>query len=58
MGQMAIGGGAMQNLQQEELHGGDRREHAVASHRVTHLSACGKYRVGPREPMKKVTSSA
>jgi hypothetical protein len=30
MGQMTAGGVTMQNLQQEGLHGGDRREHAIA----------------------------
>jgi hypothetical protein len=30
MGQMTAGGVAMQNLSQEELHGRDRRQHAVA----------------------------
>jgi hypothetical protein len=30
MGQMTAGGVSMQNLQQEELHDGDRREHTVS----------------------------
>ena len=39
MGQMAAGGVAMQNLQQEELHGGDWREHAVAPRGIPDLPA-------------------
>src|SRR5512132_2908843 len=39
MGQMTAGGVAMQNLQQEEVYGGDRREHAVAPCGIPDLTA-------------------
>ena len=39
MGQMTAGGIAVQNLQQEELHRGDRREHAVAPGGIADLTA-------------------
>ncbi len=42
MGQMTAGGVAMQNLQQEELHGGDRREHAIAPGGIPDLTAHGQ----------------
>ena len=38
MGQMTAGGVAMQNLQQEELDGGDRREHTVAPRGIPDLA--------------------
>src|SRR6266511_3877540 len=38
MGQMTAGGVAIQNLQQEELHGRDRREHAVAPPGIADLA--------------------
>jgi hypothetical protein len=39
MGQMTAGGVAMQHLQQEEVYGGDRREHAVAPGGIPDLTA-------------------
>jgi hypothetical protein len=42
MGQMAASGVAMQNLQQKELHGGDRCEHAVAPTGIPNLAAHGE----------------
>jgi hypothetical protein len=42
MGQMAAGGVAMQDLQQEELHGRDRRQHAVAPGGIPNLTAHGQ----------------
>src|SRR6266699_812977 len=46
MGQMAAGGVAMQNLQQEYLHGGDRREDAVAPPGIPDLAAHREDSVG------------
>jgi hypothetical protein len=42
MGQMATGRVAVQHLSQEELDGGDGREHAVAPRRVPPLAARGE----------------
>ena len=42
MGQMTAGGVAMQNLQQEELYGSDRREHAVAPPGIADLATYGE----------------
>ena len=39
MGQMTAGGVAMKDLQQEELHGGDGREHAVTPCGIPDLTA-------------------
>jgi hypothetical protein len=41
MGQMAAGGVALQHLEQEERHGGDRREDAVAPGGIPALTAHG-----------------
>jgi hypothetical protein len=46
MGQMTAGGVAMQNLPQEEVHGGDGREHAIASGHIPDLTTHGKDGVG------------
>ena len=51
MGQMAAGGVAMQNLQQEELDGGDRREHPVAPCDIPHLAARGEDGFGLQQGM-------
>src|SRR5919198_3394595 len=42
MRQMTAGGVAMQDLQQEELHGSDRREHTVAPCGLPDLTAHGE----------------
>jgi hypothetical protein len=46
MGPMATGGVAVQPLSQEDLDGGDRREHPVAPREITHLAARGEHRFG------------
>jgi len=46
MGQMTASGVAMENLQEEELHGRDRYEHAVAPCGVPDLTAHGQDGVG------------
>src|SRR5262249_14537325 len=53
MGQMAAGGVAVQNLQQEYLHGGDRREHTVAPRRIPDLATHREngVRLQPRGPL-------
>jgi len=38
MGQMTAGGVAMENLQQEELYGGDRCEHAITPPCIANLA--------------------
>src|SRR5215510_8694745 len=46
MGQMAAGGVTMQDLQQEELHGGDGREDAVAPPGIADLATGCENRFG------------
>jgi hypothetical protein len=46
MGERATGGVARQHLSQEELAGGDRREHPVAPREISHLAARGENRFG------------
>jgi hypothetical protein len=46
MGQMAASSVPMPNLQQEELHGGDWREHAVAPPGIADLATGCENRVG------------
>jgi hypothetical protein len=46
MGQMAPGGVAVPHLSQEQLDGGDRREHPVAPGQVTERAARGENRLG------------
>jgi hypothetical protein len=53
MGQMTAGGIAVQQLPQEALHRGDRREHAVAPSGIADLTADRQdgFRVQPHGPL-------
>jgi hypothetical protein len=46
MGQMAAGSIALANVPQEELHGGDRREHPVTPPGLPNLATHGQDGVG------------